>query len=160
MRVILEDLGSVPANEECAQLGRDPHFDYRNMIECQVYRAALLAFAGLPPKGLFLDIVENRHDFGTYRTVAFRSDPRVATKSDIDRYYELIENRPNSWIALGFNPVLDDNPGELSIEQAVKQRIDGAISITRPNASGDFFPASTKLIHVRLLEQNGQGEPA
>ena len=43
------DLGGAPWNEDCAQIGHTPNFDLVNTAEAMLYRAALIAVAGLPP---------------------------------------------------------------------------------------------------------------
>ncbi len=44
-------LGSSPAEEDTAQLGRTPDFDRLNRLEVDCYQAALIARYGPPPEG-------------------------------------------------------------------------------------------------------------
>ena len=78
------DLGSAPANEDCAQLGHTPNFANVNRFEMLAYRAALIAVHGVPPAGCHLVSVENRHDFGDYATLALviADDAELAAARD------------------------------------------------------------------------------
>lgn len=63
------DIGPVPAEESCAQLGSDRyHRVWR--AECRAFCAQLLRVFGPEPEGARLIITSNPHDFGTYHDVA------------------------------------------------------------------------------------------
>lgn len=60
------NIGPVPFEENCAQLGSTPDFDDVARFECRAYCAALIAVYGSPPEGARLRVVGAPHDFGTY----------------------------------------------------------------------------------------------
>lgn len=60
------NIGPVPFEENCAQLGSTPDFDEVARFECRAYCAALIAVYGSPPEGARLRVVGASHDFGTY----------------------------------------------------------------------------------------------
>lgn len=69
------DLDGSPCDEDCAQLG-EPGYAVRAMAECRQYIKAIVRKLGEPPEGCELRVRSNRHDFGTYHTVAVIFDDR------------------------------------------------------------------------------------
>ena len=62
------DIGSVPASEDCAQVGTE---DYRPRAraECNRFIELLRRVIGEEPEGASLAIKNNPHDFGSYLSV-------------------------------------------------------------------------------------------
>lgn len=77
-------LGSTPADEDCAQVGRD---DYRQraMAELNTWRKQLhREFPEIQNSGLVsLVIKAESHDFGTYHELAVRFDDAEETAIDL-----------------------------------------------------------------------------
>jgi hypothetical protein len=62
---------------DCAQLGPTHDFAELNRLELACYEAELRARQGAPSDGCACRRRGNRHDFGTYRTLALDIDERV-----------------------------------------------------------------------------------
>lgn len=61
-------IGSVPADEECAQIG-DADYGPRSRRECFAFIAQLRRMFGPEPEGAELRMTGFAHDFGTYHEV-------------------------------------------------------------------------------------------
>lgn len=92
-------IGSAPAEEDCAQVGRTPQFERYNGLEVAIYRAAIVARWGSPPSGGKLESAICRHDFGNYAELQARYNPEDETAC---AYVEAIENGLAKWIDVGF----------------------------------------------------------
>ena len=90
------ELGSAPADEECAQVGQ-PNYSEQGRAECKRYIELLRKVVGVEPQGARLIVKSNPHDFGEYFEVvccynehdeeavkyAFRLDAEAPTKWDV-----------------------------------------------------------------------------
>jgi hypothetical protein len=141
------DLGGAPWNEDCAQIGHTPNFDLVNTAEAMLYRAALIAVAGLPPPGITLRIKDNAHDFGTYKTV----EANVDNEQDDGSHGSYLETGIAFWHQAGFAP---PEFGKLTASNQlagfVVDAVASALRITRPSSAGAFFPASSGPLHRNL----------
>lgn len=143
-------IGSAPAEETCAQLGRTRSFDRHNGLEVMTYRAAIIAVYGVPPAGVSLTGVGNDHDFGRYMDLQAHFDP---DDEDACRYVEQIENGLARWIDAGFlAPVLYD--GAQAREIVYSDHFDAArrvmVTLERQRISGWGSPAEAAYIaHLR-----------
>jgi hypothetical protein len=74
------DIGPVPAEEDCAQVGTD-NYRERAREECKRFIALIRSKLGLEPFGARLCIQWNPHDFGSYAEVVckYNADDEVAT---------------------------------------------------------------------------------
>lgn len=95
------NFSSSPADEECAQVGRDGYAE-RARLECQVYIAQLKraynSFHGEAiPESLTLRIKSNLHDYGTYLEVAASFDDN--DEKAVAAAFWLDEHCPLTWDA-------------------------------------------------------------
>lgn len=96
------DLGSSPADEGCAQVGR-PGYEERAREECDAYRDQLLRavearFGALRPGTPFRIRVASRpHDFGPYLEVVASFDPSDADAARVAEWLEA--EGPTAWDA-------------------------------------------------------------
>lgn len=143
------DLGGAPWGEDCAQIGHTPNFNKVNAAEVALYRAALIAKYGQPPKGIRLQPKANDHDFGRYHTleaVIECDDDPVA-----EAYLAKIDKGIERWFHAGFSP-----PDFSALEKTndvigfVTRAIRGAINTTRPISDGSFFPPDFETLHNNL----------
>lgn len=89
------DLGSVPSDEACAQIGVDPDYATHAKRECRALVNQLMRRCGEPPPGARFRIMANPHDFGTYYSIAIEFDPNDA---DAVAYaYRCDEESPREW---------------------------------------------------------------
>ena len=89
------DLGPVPANEDCAQVGSDDYTE-RARQECRVYiRQLERAFPQAAEKGVSFRLKSQPHDFGTYYEVFayFNDENEVA----VDEAYRIERSLPGDW---------------------------------------------------------------
>ncbi len=88
------DLGPVPAEESCEQLGRNYNPD-RARLECQTYKAQLIRQFGEPPEGYRIRIKSNPHDFGNYLSVevGFEEDNEAAA----EYAFKVEAETPSNW---------------------------------------------------------------
>lgn len=93
------NIGPVPYDEDCAQLGRTPDFDTVARNECNAYRAALIAYYGPPPEGARLRVIGSPHDFGTYYEVYVSFDNDHKAPAD---YALAVERGLARWEDAGF----------------------------------------------------------
>ena len=68
------DLGTVPSDEDCAQLGVDDDYAARAKRECRALANQLRRLCGEPPPNARFRIMSNAHDFGTYYSLAIEFD--------------------------------------------------------------------------------------
>lgn len=105
------NIGPVPYNEDCEQLGDD----YRKpvaLLECKVFISQLKRLNGDPPEGTSYVITSNLHDFGTYHDVAITFDDkkgreyayRVEDEVPEDWDYQAKKELNEGLIALGYSP--------------------------------------------------------
>lgn len=92
------ELGSVPCDEDCAQVGQS---DYaaKAMIECRAYKNQLLRAVaqkfGSVPQGLILSVRTQQHDFGNYYEIICRFDTNVPAQVDAAGWLE--DDGPVTW---------------------------------------------------------------
>lgn len=94
------ELGSVPANESCVQLGDDDYHE-KVHVECNAYKRQLLRMykeahngANLPDD-VRLITISNSHDFGTYHEVAVKFNDNIQECVDAAFWFE--DNCPSHW---------------------------------------------------------------
>lgn len=88
------ELGSTPADEDCAQVGSE-NYEERARAECERYIALLRTKFGTEPETARLAIKGFPHDFGRYYEVVcyFDDGNEVATE-----YAYLLESKaPTTW---------------------------------------------------------------
>lgn len=89
------DIGSVPAAEDCEQLG--PNYDpTKARRECRAFINQLRRQFGEEPGSARLAIKSNPHDFGTYMEVVCYYDDRDDQGSE---YAWACEDMPEHWDA-------------------------------------------------------------
>jgi len=89
------ELGPVPCNEDCQQLGSPSYDPVAAKAECRRFIDLIRATVGEPPDGASLIIKSNSHDFGTYYEVAVRYDDENETAADYAWHCE--SNCPSRW---------------------------------------------------------------
>lgn len=146
------EIGPAPTNECCAQIGHTPEFEQVNRLEVKLYRAALMAKYGLPPKGCELTVKANQHDFGTYRELVLEILAGAVHNKDVIEYADKVENGLNSWISAGFpQPFLHEHPQRAdAFSRTFGDVVRSAIMITRPIGTDRFFPDENEVLHHNL----------
>ncbi len=124
-------LGSSPAEEDTAQLGRTPDFDRLNRLEVDCYQAALIARYGPPPEGARFVRHGSNHDFGHYVELAIRFDPENEPAA---AYAYQVDEGLGRWFHAGFTaPVEYPSSTSPRIHHTdLDAAIRSAISIMRP----------------------------
>ena len=89
------DLGCAPSDEDCAQLGVDDNYEVRARCECRAFIHQFMRTCGAPPPGAHFRIMANRHDFGTYYSVAIVFEPN--DEDAIAYAYCCDEEAPDQW---------------------------------------------------------------
>jgi hypothetical protein len=64
------EIGCVPADEDCEQVGMPTYDGRRARLECETFRDQLRRQFGDEPEGATLRVKSNPHDFGNYLEVA------------------------------------------------------------------------------------------
>ena len=93
MREYIE-IGPVPADEECAQVGRPGYYELAT-AECRRFIELIRKKLGKEPLGAKLRIKSNAHDFGTYYEVCCDYDPRVP--ASVDYAFRVERDAPQTW---------------------------------------------------------------
>lgn len=70
------ELGSVPPNEECEQVGTTKYNRDRALKECRTHQKQLGRQFTAIPSGAYLFVRTSRHDFGEYFEVAVSYDDK------------------------------------------------------------------------------------
>jgi hypothetical protein len=108
------EIGSVPVNEACAQIGPKRDNAALNLLECRAYIAALKRVYGDPPTGAEFRIKANHHEFGTYREVRLMYDTQCVIAQ---AYANRVENGLGHWREARMSaPVHYDPRGSLETE--------------------------------------------
>lgn len=94
-------LGPAPAEESCAQAGRDDYEDQAK-AECRQYIAAIRIVCGDPPEGARLKMVSQPHDFGLYWEVVVDFDP--SNREACEYAAKCDDSAPTTWAAAGLEP--------------------------------------------------------
>lgn len=109
MASITQPLDSTPYNEPCAQTGMHQHWITLQRLECEVYRAALVAAYGPVPQDVSLSIKVQRHDFGGYVELQITYDPDYPEQQ---AYAAAVEEGLSKWLDVNFTaPVLYEDIG-------------------------------------------------
>ena len=89
------EIGPVPANESCAQVG-SPDYTEASQRECEVFRRMLHRLFPVP-EGVSVAYVARTHphDFGTYREVSIRYDEHDGAA--VDFAYQVELSVPDEW---------------------------------------------------------------
>lgn len=90
-------IGAVPAEEECAQVGKEGYSE-RARAECAVYVRQLRRQMGDEPPGARLVVKGCSHDFGTYYEVHVAFDDQDEEAREYA--YKVENNSPSSWDAI------------------------------------------------------------
>ena len=88
------DLGQVPSDEPCAQVGADDYAD-RARPECRAYVHQLVRQFGEPPAGARFRVASNPHDFGSYLSVEIVFDD--SDQAAIEYAFNAENNLPAKW---------------------------------------------------------------
>ena len=87
-------IGSAPANEDCAQVGKDD-YHARAIAETRAFINQLKRVFGEEPFGAKLKVKSNQHDFGTYLDVECVFD---SAYPDALKYcFEVESKTPADW---------------------------------------------------------------
>ena len=108
-------IGSVPCEEDCAQVGLTHDAQTLNRIECKHYIQALRRVYGNEPENTYFAIVGESHDFGTYYEVAVKYNDEDSTACELAYWIE--DNLPVTWndnAILNRESVPNDKPGILA----------------------------------------------
>ncbi len=96
MKINYLEIGPGPADETCAQLGQDPHFDETNARECRVFKRMLERVypiqAGVPTQ---LIIKSFPHEFGAYKEVCVTFDG--SDQAAVRYAFQVEANAPMTW---------------------------------------------------------------
>lgn len=146
------EIGAVPVNEECAQLGRTEDFETINRLEVRLYRAAIIAKYGVPPDGIMLRAKANAHDFGTYRELVAEVSDTAEDDPAVEAYLTVVEEGVFSWLSAGFAPPIEYGPcGRANLHgRSFDDIVRGAMMTTRPREDGSFFPPDNRILHENL----------
>ncbi len=102
MREYLE-IGSSPANEDCAQVG-SPDYAERSRMECKRFIELIRAKLGVEPEGAVLSVKSFPHDLGSYREVICYYDDQYP--ASVDYAFKVESEAPTQWehpSSLGFD---------------------------------------------------------
>lgn len=148
------EIGSAPANAECAQVGKTENFASINRLEVRLYRAAIIAKYGVPPEGVTLRAKANQHDFGTYRELIAELSDAKEGDPEATEYLDQIEDGLFSWLSAGFAPPIRYGPGGSADlgGRTFEDIVAGAMMTTRPKPDGSFCPAENETLHRNLRE--------
>ena len=94
MRDYLE-IGPVPANEECQQVGTGSYDPIAAREECRRFIEAIRKVLGDEPEGARLKITSNPHDFGSYYEVVCWYDDNLP--ESVDYAFKVESDSPTEW---------------------------------------------------------------
>lgn len=88
------NIGPVPCDEECAQLGED-NYSERAIAECRRYVDLIRKHVGLEPPGVRLKVKGFNHDFGVYYEVVVSYDD--GDENGIEYAFKCESEAPTKW---------------------------------------------------------------
>ena len=91
------EMGSVPADEDCAQVGTED-YEKKAVKECRRFAAGILNLFGQPPEGAGIGIKKFPHDFGHYFEVVVHYENDV--EEAMDYAYKVEMECPGTWAEL------------------------------------------------------------
>lgn len=101
------NIGPVPCNEDCQQLG-DPHYSSKKATEeCERFIELIRKTCGKEPGTARLAVKAFNHDFGTYKEVVCWYDDRDEVGMDYAFHCE--SHSPVNWQGAGGKLFLDRN---------------------------------------------------
>lgn len=104
MHQVSFSLARTPSDEPCAQTRVTANWVYLQHLECEVYRAALIARFGVPPEGARLGIRDHAHDFGSNTQVEICFD---RDDGDHVAWFERVEDGLSTWLEANFTAPVD-----------------------------------------------------
>jgi len=89
------DIGAVPYDEACQQVGTPNYDPMKARKECRVFKNMLKRIFGEPPEGARLTVKGHEHDFGIYHSVAvvFDTDNEAA----VEYAFKVERETPAKW---------------------------------------------------------------
>ena len=87
-------IGSVPSEENCAQVGQNDYSNQAN-IECRAFANQLARQFGKPPGNAVLVKKSNPHDFGCYYEINVRFNDE--SEEETDYAFKLENEMPAKW---------------------------------------------------------------
>ena len=91
-----ENIGPVPYDESCQQVGTAEYNAVLARAECQRFQQLLTA-AYPPPRGCSLRITSNLHEFGSYMEVTAILDSDAEQADDSWPWLESVQESPGTW---------------------------------------------------------------
>jgi hypothetical protein len=88
------EIGPVPCDENCEQVGTDNYSAVKARKECEIYKAQIERTFTIP-EGVFLKITSNPHDFGNYFEVVIKYDE--SNEKAVEAAYHIEEQLPAEW---------------------------------------------------------------
>ena len=89
------EIGPVPAEESCQQVGTDSYDSVAARNECSRFIRLIEQTFPHRPLGASLRVTSNPHDFGTYYEVAVRYDPDNAEA--VEYAFAVEADAPATW---------------------------------------------------------------
>jgi hypothetical protein len=89
------EIGTVPAGEECQQIGTRDYDAQKARIEATVYKRQLIRMRGEPPPDCWLVVQGQPHDFGTYYEVVVKWEGD--NEAAVQYAYDMERNAPEFW---------------------------------------------------------------
>lgn len=147
MAMTTQCLDMTPYNEPCAQTGLHQHWITRQRLECEVYRAALIAAYGAIPDGVYFNIKVRPHDLGGYAELEISYDPDYPDQAT---YAVAVEEGLSKWMDVNFTaPVIYDDIGvvrEGSLRRADECVIGALVTSKRLIADGYATTREHKIV--------------
>lgn len=129
-------LGPGPAEEDCAQVGRDG-YEERAAAECRAYIAAITMVCGDPPPKARLEIEWTDHDFGRYAEVVVAFDGNDCEAAEFAARCDA--QAPTTWAAAGMTaPAV----GKRYVGRRAE---DGTVSVWVEPEEGEPYPLPPRL---------------
>lgn len=98
---IIEWLGPVPCEEDCAQT-LDNDFHEKNRAECKRFKDLIEKIIPTPENAYVRIHTENGHDFGSYREVVLMVEESISEEDEkiIGEWSEKVNSLPSTWAEL------------------------------------------------------------
>ena len=90
------EIGPVPCNEECQQIGMPTYDSQKAYEECRRFIRNIRHELGEEPVGAKLKVTSNPHDFGMYYEVVCRFDENIEEARDYA--YKCESEAPDNWV--------------------------------------------------------------
>jgi len=129
------DIGPVPSDEKCAQVGEEG-YELRAKDECNRFISLIRKVIGVEPDGARLRVKGYPHDFGRYYEVVVDYDPD--DKAAVEYALRVEDDAPTQWVDR--DAMIAELKGEVARLETENRRLEALVRPTLGTWVDQDFP--------------------